>query len=212
MRRTVRGFTLIEVLLATVLLAAGLALAFATLRSSTTLVQRGEAKAMDNERMRAVQGFLRQHLGNALPIVFATDPVTYQQSRFIGEPTRMRFVADLPAYLGRGGPYLYDLRVDDAGVLSVGFAMVQAGQRVEDPAMPAAEPLARGLGEVHFRYRGLDEDNQLGDWQDEWTKIDVLPLQVAIRIEEPANRPWPELIVTLRQSEGGVGGSIGGQP
>ena len=28
--------------------------------------------------------------------------------RFIGEPDRMRFVADLPDYLGRGGPYLHD--------------------------------------------------------------------------------------------------------
>ena len=37
MNRNVRGFTLIEVLLATVLLAAGLALAFATLRSATAM-------------------------------------------------------------------------------------------------------------------------------------------------------------------------------
>ncbi|MEO6104077.1 MAG: prepilin-type N-terminal cleavage/methylation domain-containing protein, partial [Pseudoxanthomonas sp.] len=36
-----RGFTLIEVLLATLLMAGGLALAFATLRSATTMVQRG---------------------------------------------------------------------------------------------------------------------------------------------------------------------------
>ena len=40
--RSARGFTLIEVLLATVLLAAGLALAFATLRASTATAQRGE--------------------------------------------------------------------------------------------------------------------------------------------------------------------------
>jgi general secretion pathway protein J len=59
MNRNVRGFTLIEVLLATVLLAAGLALAFATLRSATAMVQRGESIAQRNERIRAVEGFLR---------------------------------------------------------------------------------------------------------------------------------------------------------
>ena len=37
-----RGFTLIEVLVATLLLAAGLALGFATVRASGAAVQRGE--------------------------------------------------------------------------------------------------------------------------------------------------------------------------
>ena len=44
-------------------------------------------------------------------IAFATDPQTRQQIRFLGEPQRMRFVSDLPDYLGRGGPYLHDLGV-----------------------------------------------------------------------------------------------------
>lgn len=69
-----RGFTLIEVLLATVLLATGLALAFATLRASTATVERGEALAQRSERMRAVEGFLRRRLASAQPIGFAIDP------------------------------------------------------------------------------------------------------------------------------------------
>ena len=40
-----RGFTLIEILLATALLAAGLALAFATLRAAGATAERGEALA-----------------------------------------------------------------------------------------------------------------------------------------------------------------------
>ncbi|MGH8045091.1 MAG: prepilin-type N-terminal cleavage/methylation domain-containing protein, partial [Stenotrophomonas sp.] len=40
-----RGFTLIEVLLATVLLVGGLALAFATVRSAMNIAQRGERVA-----------------------------------------------------------------------------------------------------------------------------------------------------------------------
>ena len=53
MKSRASGFTLIEVLLATVLLAAGLALAFATLRSSTALVGRGESMAQRNEHMNS---------------------------------------------------------------------------------------------------------------------------------------------------------------
>src|SRR5690606_4961281 len=66
-----RGFTLIEVLLATTLLALGLALAFATLRAATATVERGEVIAARSERMRAVDGFLRRRLAQATPIAFA---------------------------------------------------------------------------------------------------------------------------------------------
>ncbi|HET6435490.1 MAG TPA: prepilin-type N-terminal cleavage/methylation domain-containing protein, partial [Xanthomonadaceae bacterium] len=43
--RVATGFTLIEVLLATVLLASGLAIAFATLRAATDTATRGETLA-----------------------------------------------------------------------------------------------------------------------------------------------------------------------
>ena len=106
-----RGFTLIEVLLATTLLAAGLALAFATLRAATTVANRGEALAQRSEHMRAVEGFLRHRLAAAQPIAFALDQDSGLASRFTGDETHMRFVADLPDYLGRGGPHLHDIVV-----------------------------------------------------------------------------------------------------
>ena len=62
-RRRSSGFTLIEVLLATVLLAAGLALGFATVRAAGATAQRGEAIAERNERIRAVSEFLRRRIG-----------------------------------------------------------------------------------------------------------------------------------------------------
>src|SRR5690606_18053694 len=100
----VRGFTLVEVLLATGLLASGLALAFATIRAATATAERGE-------RMRAVQGSLRARLLAARPVPWGIDEDTGLARRFIGDGTRMAFVADLPDYLGRGGPYLHRLEV-----------------------------------------------------------------------------------------------------
>ena len=105
------GFTLIEVLLATALLAAALALGFATLSAATATVRRGEQLAQANERMRAVAGFLRTRIASARAIGFMVDPDSGAPIRFVGTPERMRFVADLPDYLGRGGPYEHTLRV-----------------------------------------------------------------------------------------------------
>ncbi len=211
--KVARGFTLIEVLLATMLLVMGLGLAFATLRSSTAVVQRGELIAQRSERMRAVQGFLRRRLTSAQTIAFATDPSTQQQVRFIGEPQRMRFVSDLPDYLGRGGPYLHDLTVVDGGSrLRVAFQMVQSGQTIEEARPRPPEPLADELRGVRFRYRGFNAEGVLEDWQTRWTASEALPAQVAIDIEA-ADGSWPALIVTLAQGSGsGTGDSSAGMP
>ena len=96
--RGARGFTLIEVLIATVLLAAGLTLAFATIGAATRTTQRGEGMASRSERMRAVEGFLRRRLEAARAVPFNVDAETGAPQRFIGGPDRMRFVADLPDY------------------------------------------------------------------------------------------------------------------
>lgn len=210
MKRQAAGFTLIEILLATMLLVLGLGLAFATLRSSSVVVQRGEAIAQRSERMRAVQGFLRQRLAAAQVIAFATDPATQVQTRFIGEPQRMRFVSDLPDYLGRGGPYLHDIVVADSGTrLLASFVMVQSGQVIQEARPRPPEALAEGLREVRFRYRGLKPEGGLADWQPQWDVPDALPVQVAIDIEAADGMRWPSLVVTLALGSGSVGGVAG---
>ena len=195
-----RGFTLIEVLLATVLLASGLALAFASLRAATGTVQRGEALAKRNEQMRAVEGFLRRRIGAARPLPFGNDPGSGAQLRFLGDARRIRFVADLPDYLGRGGPYLHDLAIEDQaqGVrITVALAMVQSGLPVREADARPPEVLADGLADVSFRYRAMGDDGKLGQWQEQWEDPERLPLQVQVLFRGPAGRDWPPLVEAL---------------
>ncbi|HSR66045.1 MAG TPA: prepilin-type N-terminal cleavage/methylation domain-containing protein [Xanthomonadaceae bacterium] len=205
-----RGFTLIEVLLATVLLASGLALAFATLRSATAIATRGEVIERRNERLRAVEGFLRARLVAARPLPFAFDPDSGLAQRFLGEPQRMRFVADLPDYLGRGGPYIHEFAVergDGANELrlTVALTMVLGGQAVVERPVRPPEVLADHLRAVRFRYRSLGADGKLGAWQERWPTQEALPLQVGIDLQGADGRDWPTLVVALP-----LAGSIGG--
>ena len=194
-----RGFTLVEVLLATVLLAAGLALAFATLVAATRTATRGEAMAEHSERLRAVEGFMRRRLSAARPVAFGFDQASALPQRFIGERDRMRFVADLPDYLGRGGPYLHDFTVeeaDGAARITLGLDMVQGAGVVEEPPRPP-EVLVEGLDRASFRYRAMDAEGRLGEWSERWETMEQLPLLVEVTLHDADGRAWPPLVVRL---------------
>ena len=175
------GFTLIEVLLATMLLAAGLALGFATVRAAGATAERGEAMAARNERMRAVSEFLRSRIGGAQGIVFKLDAASGQTERFTGDARSMQFVADLPDYLGRGGPHLHEISIkarESVQELQVDFRMVIAGETLVTADARPPEPLADGLRSVRFAYRTNGQDGELGAWQSQWDYPESLPLQV----------------------------------
>ena len=204
-RLAARGFTLMELLVATVLLAAAMTLAFATLRAASAAATRGEQRAQRNERMRAVEGFLRKRIASALPVGYDMDAASGMPSRFLGEPDRLRFVADLPAYLGRGGPHLHDIAVvrDPGGQglrLEVQFSTVLANKVVEEANPRPPEALVGGLREVRIRYRALDTQLRMAEWTDRWEQSDRLPLQVKVEIVDGDGAHWPPIVVSLPQA------------
>jgi general secretion pathway protein J len=211
--RHARGFTLIEVILATVLLAAGLALAFGSLRAAGAAATRGEEIARRDERMRAVEGFLRQRLAATRPIAYGLDSASGRQLRFSGDGSQMRFVADLPDYLGRGGPYVHTFRIvrnaDSTERIEVDLAMTLGGQTIADSPPRPPDVLADGLGDVRFRYRGMTEDGGLGGWSETWNTPDALPLQVSVDMVDKDGRAWPSLIVALPLAGSFSGGGLG---
>ena len=209
MKRRAAGFTLVEVMLATVLLAGGLALAFASVRAAMAVSQRGEQIAADSERMRAVQALLRRQLGGALRSPIEVPDPTREPVFFQGDDEGMQFVADLPGYLGRGGPYLHTLQVDGAPGqrrLLLDLVLLQEGERLPETPPRPPEVLADALKEVTLRYRGIDPaTGQRRDWLPRGDDTRRLPLLVEVQKVPQRGAPWPALVVALHS--GGMGGA-----
>ena len=93
------------------LLAAGLALAFTALRNTTRATGAAEAEARRAEQLRAAQGFLRRQLEGALAMPVETPRPGEELVVFEAGPDLLRFVAPMPGYLSRGGPYVQTFRI-----------------------------------------------------------------------------------------------------
>lgn len=199
-RSRASGFTLIEVIVAISLLAFGLALSFGTLRGASKATERAEVTSQRDERLRAVQGLLRAQLGGALPIAFAFDSETGAATFLSMSPDKVEFVATMPGYLSRGGPYLQTLE----------FVPGSNGRRLlfqhrlltTDGALEAErEPvvLLDGIAEGGFEVRSLDEQSRPGEWQPEWAVSAQLPpvIRLRLRFVDPRMR-WPDLVVATR--------------
>lgn len=197
-RRASAGFTLIEAVLATSLLAMGLALAFGILRGATGATTRAEAASQRQERLRAVQGFLRTQVNAALPIGFEFDGESGEATFFRVAPRKLELVASMPGYLSRGGPYLQTFELVDG----------PDGQRLQfqdrmlapdgplDPERPPVV-LLEGIADASFESQTFDPQGRIAGWGD-WKQSAQLPPLVRLRLRFVDDRRWPEFVASTR--------------
>jgi general secretion pathway protein J len=206
------GFSLIEVLLATALLAAGLALAFGAMLNATRATERAEAMAQRQERLRAVQGFLRRQLNGALAMSFEYNEGTGESKVFEADERMLRFVAPMPGYLSRGGPYLQTFRLAP-GRNGLQLEFEHQLLTPEGPIEAEREPevLLDGIAEGAFALRTLDAQGEPGGWSGRWDEPENIPrlVRLELRLREPG-ASWPRLVAAPRLGGVQVAAGIGG--
>jgi general secretion pathway protein J len=195
-----RGFTLIEVLVAISLMALGLALAFATLRGATRATGRADILSHRDEQLRAVQGFMRTQLNGALPIAFEFNKETGEATFLRASPTKLEYVAVMPGYLARGGPYLQTLELV-SGANGRQLVFTHRLLTPDGPIDAEREPvvLLDGIADGGFKVRNIDGQSQPAPWQEKWEIPAQLPplIRLDIRFNDP-KRHWPDFVAATR--------------
>ncbi|MEM7054737.1 MAG: prepilin-type N-terminal cleavage/methylation domain-containing protein [Pseudomonadota bacterium] len=204
------GFTMIELLLATALIAIIMAMAYGGFRAGVRASTSGEERIEETNRIRLAHEFVRRQIALAQPLIIEQDETGEELPiRFEGDRDRIRLVAPLPGYLGFGGPYVQEFRIErgNEGVdLVFAFAMLNSyepGNLDIDPPVTLLE----NVGDVQFEFLGFDEDGETVFWEGFWEETDRMPLAVSMQMELPRENGliWPDLTTPLMVDNASIG-------
>lgn len=198
-----RGFTLIELTVAIVLLALIASVLYGSLSLAGDSWNKGEARAQRTSEMRSSQDFLRRTLTSQHPLRF--HKVTPDQPLyFLGTRDSLAYAAALPGRVG-GGMYYFRLSVaSDGDNPQLTLArMIPDYSATALPSFDGADVsvLAPGIGEVRFGYFGRDPgsaDSVPPTWRDRWDDQQRLPDLIRVDVTPSRGTPWPTLVVEPR--------------
>ncbi|MEY2699454.1 MAG: hypothetical protein RIQ52_209 [Pseudomonadota bacterium] len=187
------GFTLMEVLLASVLLAIISMLLFGTLRVNISLWDRGEEKTLQTSRMMVVQNFLRRQMTQAVPLM-DTNVDGNRYLRFSGSRQQIDYIGLLPHNI-RGGLYhlhLYLKALDSGSELRLAVFTLGADYLRDAPVDDVLLMDQVEVFEVAFLFQEMD-DVQAERWMDLWQQ-GSMPKLVRIRIKALGEPYWPDIV------------------
>lgn len=207
----VRGFTLMEILAAMVLLSLLMLAVFSGIRIAMHSVRFGQQFTARTDAVRAAQDFVRRELAQAI-----RQPWGVNDDRsaivFTGGPEQMQYVAPLPGYLGRLGPQLQTLKLvpendGDGYRLQVSFALLPPdGSKPQPFGKP--QVLLTGIRSGQFSYRGRDRRQRPTDWTERWETSDRTPVLVRLDLKL-RHGDWPLMLAPIRVDASAVRGTGG---
>jgi general secretion pathway protein J len=203
--RRPRGFTLVELLIALVLLALLSAVLYGSLGFAGTTLDRGEAKVDATSGMRLAQAFLRANLEEQHPLRMRK--IVEWPLVFAGEQEELRYAAALPARVASGGVWFYRLSVrhDEARTPLVLERMLPDLAAAQAPEFTGAERsvLAQDITGLKIGYFGRDAgaaDANDPTWRDRWDDPQRLPIMIRIDVAPKRGPAWPTLFVAPREA------------
>ncbi|PNS09839.1 prepilin-type N-terminal cleavage/methylation domain-containing protein [Solilutibacter silvestris] len=192
------GFTLLELLLATVLLALAITVTGAALRGFWMGRERSDRQIRQAETRDAASNALRERLSAITPTPFLAGDGS--EVLFIGTANKMAFVGNVRAYIGAGGTFRQTLQVvpgRDGVAICLRAGALRDRNETRDCEPDAQTTVADGLKQVRFRYRGHGADGKMTDWNPRWALTGVLPEWIEVSVTPASGPDWPPIRVHL---------------
>lgn len=200
MRRQ-RGFTLIEVVVAMVLLGTMMLLLYSGLNFSLRSWDAGNANGQRVADWRLSENFLRREVSEIYPMRFV-DPGQLKYA-FDGKAHELRFVSSRRPGVTAAGLSLVSIDVEpgkEPRTRDLVMRRASATGDVRDfSALDQAQAtvLLPDVDSVQFAYFGSDTDFTEPAWNDEWKIPFRMPLLVRMTVRNANGEALPEMLVKL---------------
>jgi len=196
------GFSLVEVLVALVLLGLLSMALFFSVRFGMTAWQRGGERSDQIHTSMLVQDLLRRLIGQAYPLVRA-DGTGSGRVDFAGTATSLDFLAPVPVALASGGRARFKLAIERRGDHS-DLVLTSRPELVADdaPAELSRKTLLATIEAGEFAYFGVTQSQSAALWRERWSGELSLPALVRVRVHFARSDPrlWPDLTIAPRIS------------
>jgi general secretion pathway protein J len=201
------GFTLVELVVAMVLLAVMMLLLYGGLGFSLRAWDAGDARGRTTADRRIGQNFLRRELTEAFPMRWKD--ATVLKVAFEGETQRLRFVSSRPAGLSAGGLSLVGIEVEDDPDRATRKRNLVMRRAMPDDEAKDWKPLEQAersiliadIDTVAFGYFGSVNDFSEPLWTETWPYPGRVPQMVRIRVRTSDGALLPDMVVKLMLGE-----------
>jgi general secretion pathway protein J len=204
-RGRIAGFTLIEVVVAMVLVGSILLLIYSGMSFALRSWDAGEANGRRTADRRLGENFLRRELAELFPMRWK-DAMQVRMA-FEGGASHLRFVSSRPAGLQLGGLSLVAVELADNRERGrrdlVMLRAMPDHEQVDFGPLSDAEPhlLIEAVDSVEFGYFGSENEFADPKWHDAWDFPTRVPELVRMRVRTAEGTVLPEVIVRVALGE-----------
>ncbi len=203
MRRRVRGFTLVELVVAMVLLAVMMLLLYAGISFALRAWDAGDTHGRRTADSRIGENFLRRELTEIFPMRWKD--ATALKLAFEGENQRLRFVSSRAAGITMGGLSLVGVEVEgDARARHLVMRRAMPDDEAKDfrPLDQAERSIIiADVDNVVFGYFGSVNDFSEPQWTETWPYPGRVPQMVRMRVKTADGTTLPDMVVRVMLGE-----------
>lgn len=190
--RRIRGFTLIEMLLAITIFSLVIGVIFSSFRLGSSAWDKGERDLEAYQKIRAVTGLMYRELRSCFPYTLTPGELDkhVKYYAFFGEPNSLKFVSSANLYSTLHGLSYLEFWVKDGSGLMAGEDLALGEELAERSLRDKNRSVLvdAAVKQIEFRYFDQKKKDEKGEWVQTWdprTKVDRelrLPRAVEVRI------------------------------